>query len=153
MRTQGARGLRPYRNRYEECPVSFLATREPSGRPLLLLAHTDPVYAAVARRYFRQSGWDVVVARTPLEVRRLARQVSATIVVLDTEFRVESGWLTCAKLTDEHPYLTVILSTPHPTARARRLASFVGASDVVDQQAGVSSLVDAVFTAALRAVG
>jgi DNA-binding response OmpR family regulator len=119
----------------------------------LLLAHTDGVYAAVAARYFRQCGWDVVEARSGSEARRLARQLAPTVVVLDSEFRLESGWLTCAKLADEHPYLKVILTTPYPTAEDQRFGAFVGASDVVDRRAGVTRLVEAVFSAALRAVG
>jgi DNA-binding response OmpR family regulator len=119
----------------------------------LILAHTNAVYTAVARRYFRKSGWDVFVARSGSEARRLTRQLEPMVVVLDTEFRLESGWLTCAKLTDEHPFLKVILSTPCPTARNGRFAAFVGASDIVAPQAGVTRLVDAVLSAAVRAVG
>jgi DNA-binding response OmpR family regulator len=119
----------------------------------LLLAHTDVTYAVVASRYFRQCGWDVLFVRSASEARRLAREVDPTVIVLDTEFRLESGWLTCAKLTDEHPCTKIILTTPNATARKRRFARFAGAADLVDVHAGVSCLVDAVCTAALRAVG
>ena len=126
---------------------------DPSPKPCLLLAHTDVTYAVVASRYFRQCGWDVLFVRSASEARRLARELDATVIVLDTEFRLESGWLTCAKLAEEHPSTKIILTTPNATARKRRFARFAGAADLVDVHAGVSSLVDAVCSAALRAVG
>ena len=127
---------------------------EASGaRPELIVSHRDPGQAARLGEVFRQRGFCVHSAHSGLEVRALAQSLVLPTVVLGTEPLEESGWLTCAKLTEEHPYTKVVLTTPNATARKRRFARFAGAADLVDARAGVSSLVDAVCTAALRAVG
>src|SRR5262245_5256484 len=132
MKRHGPHRLRPYRNRPEELPMTLFPPDDPAEKPCLLLGHTNLTYAAVASRYFRQCGWDVLFVRSASEVRRLARELEPTVIVLDTEFRLESGWLTCAKLADEHPSTKVILTTPNATARKRRFAQFAGAADLVD---------------------
>ena len=65
-------------------------------QPCLVLAHPDPVYAAVVSRAFRRLGWDVCPAGTGPEARRLAQLLQAQLVVLDTQLPDETGWLTCA---------------------------------------------------------
>src|SRR5262249_46516108 len=75
----------------------------------LVIAHKDPVYAALICRTFRTLGWDVHLAESGPEVRRLARCLINAIVVLDANLTEESGWLTCEKLLREHPGLKVIL--------------------------------------------
>jgi len=127
--------------------------RETTFRPCLLLAHSDPPYTNVASRYFRQCGWDVRRVESSDEARMLAWEVEPTVVVLETGLWDESGWLTCDKLTREHPGLKVILVGVNPTQRDRRFADFVGAAGLVNRRDGVASLVDAVSSAALRAVG
>jgi DNA-binding response OmpR family regulator len=104
-------------------------------------------------RYLRQYGWDAFQADSASELRRLARCLEPTVVVLDTAAAEESGWLTCAKLRLEYPALKIVLVTGNPVPRKRRFARFVGASELVDRGGGVTQLVDAVFGAALRAVG
>ena len=125
----------------------------PEPRPCVLLAHTDPVYQAVASRYLRQCGWDTVEAASASDLRRLARHLAPTVVVLDTAPTQESGWLTCAKLHLECPALKIVLVTGNPGPRKQRFARFVGASDLIDRGGGVTRLVDAVFGAALLAAG
>jgi DNA-binding response OmpR family regulator len=122
-------------------------------RPCLLLSHSDPVYQAVASRYLRQCGWDVFLTASGPELRRLARHLAPTVAVLDTRLAGESGWLTCAKLRMEQPGLKIVLVSPRPRPRTHRFARFVGASDLIDRRDGVARLVEAVFGAALRAVG
>jgi DNA-binding response OmpR family regulator len=122
-------------------------------RPCLVLAHTDPIYKAVTGRYLHQLGWDVRLADTGTDARRLARGPGPTVVVLEAALPGESGWLTCDKLLAERPGQKVILVSGEPTPEKQRFASFVGAAGLIARQDGVAGLVDAVFSAALRAVG
>lgn len=122
-------------------------------KPCLLLVHPDAMYAAVASRYFRQCGWDVFLAHSGPDARRLVRQLDPTVVVLDAGLAGESGWLTCEKLAWYRPRQKVVLVATDPTPEHKRFAAFVGASDLVNRREGVARLVDAVFGAALRAVG
>jgi CheY-like chemotaxis protein len=109
-------------------------------QPCLVLAHPDPVYAAVVSRTFRRLGWAVAQARGGLEARRLACQLQAQLVILDTELPDESGWLTCAKLTHELPQLKVVLVSPQPTPYEQDFADFVGAA-LFGRQEGTAPLV------------
>jgi DNA-binding response OmpR family regulator len=127
--------------------------QEPDRPPGLVLAHLDPIYAAVASRYFRQCGWEVYLADSGPDARYLAREAGPVVVALDVNLREESGWLTCWKLLREQPRLKVLLVGSHPAPIEHRFAAFVGAAGLVDRRLGVAALVDAVYGAALRAVG
>jgi len=127
--------------------------QEPDRPPGLVLAHPDPIYAAVASRYFRQCGWEVYLAYSGSDARYLARESGARVVALDVGLAEQSGWLTCWKLMREQPRLKVLLVSSHPTPIDQRFAAFVGAAGLVDRRLGVAALVEAVYGAALRAVG
>jgi CheY-like chemotaxis protein len=81
-------------------------------RPLLLMAYVDSAHAAQCGRYFRRHGWEVRLAPTAAEARRILEVASPRAIVLDTELPDESGWLTCAKLTHEDPERKVVLLAP-----------------------------------------
>ena len=110
-------------------------TEATTVRPCLVLAGFDGTIA----RAFRRCGWDVYLAVTGPEARRLARMVEADLVVLRTQLPEESGWLTCDKLTGELPSLRVVLVDPDP--RSASLAEMVGAAAVVDID-GLAALVE-----------
>lgn len=122
-------------------------------RPGLVVAHTDEGYAALIGRSFRKLGWEVHLAHSGPEARRLARVVRPAIVVLDAELTGESGWLTCDKLTREQPSLRVILTGPDRQPQRARFATFVGAAGLVCQSDGVQALVTEVCSRSLPAVG
>src|SRR3954470_19319783 len=84
--------------------------------PHLIIAHNDPNYIAQVSRSFRQLGWRVHSADSGPAARRVARTLAPAGVVLATDLRNESGWLTCAKLTAEQPGLKVLLVTTNPTS-------------------------------------
>jgi DNA-binding response OmpR family regulator len=123
------------------------------GRPALVVAHEDHVFAALVSNAFRQRGWDVHLAHSGPDVRRLARVVGAAAVVLDANLRDESGWLTCAKLTNELPHVRVILVSPGLSAEGCRFATFVGAAGLVNRHAGMRSLVEEVCDPLTPALG
>ncbi len=117
--------------------------------PSLILAHRDGPYAVRAYRSLRQLGWEVHLAASGPEARRLARTLRPTLVVLDTQLEEESGWLTCDKLTRELPDLPVVLVEADPRPDSAAFATFVGASALIDRSDGVQALVDEVLSAAL----
>jgi DNA-binding response OmpR family regulator len=125
----------------------------PGYRPCLVLAHADAGYAATAARAFRRRGWDVYLARTGPEARRLVRMLAADLVVLHTNLDGESGWLSCAKLVAERPLLEVVLVADAPTHLAHRFAAFAGADSLVDGRAGPAALVAEVEGTPLPAAG
>ncbi|MFL5241292.1 MAG: hypothetical protein ACJ8FY_04230 [Gemmataceae bacterium] len=113
-------------------------------RPCLILGHSDPDYAAGASRALRRLGWDVYLAGSGPEARRLARMLSAETVILDTEIPEESGWLTCDKILRDDPALKVFLVSPSVNAVSEDFRSFVGASGLIGYHDGVQALVDEV---------
>ena len=123
----------------------------PDLNPCLVLAHTDIDFAARISRQFRLLGWNVYLARTGAEARRLAQKLAPAVVVLDTELADESGWLLCDKLSREEPAPKVVLIGGRQTPEEERLASFVGAAALVRQQDCISHLVNEVLEAALPA--
>jgi DNA-binding response OmpR family regulator len=122
-----------------------MQTEDTTGyRPVLVVAHEDHVFTALVNNAFRQRGWDVHLARSGPDVRRLAGAVNAAAVVLDANLRDESGWLTCDKLTRELPHLCVILVSSGLSAEGCRFATFVGAAGLVNRHAGIRALVEEV---------
>ncbi len=126
---------------------------DPRIRPCLVLAHGNSAYAASAAHAFRLRGWDVYLARSGPETRRLVRMLSADLVILDAQLPEESGWLTCAKLAGEQPLMEIVLVAEASTPILHRLAAFVGAHLLVDERPDAAGLVDAVASAPLTAAG
>jgi DNA-binding response OmpR family regulator len=121
----------------------------PSLNQCLVLAHSDLGYAARVSRQFRLLGWDVYLAQTGADVRRLTKKLAPAVVVLDVELVDESGWLVCDKLSREQPGRKVVLIAADLTPENERLASFVGAAALIWQQDGISALVSEVLEVAL----
>jgi CheY-like chemotaxis protein len=137
----------------EEIPMLASPDRSALRRPLLVLAYSDSRYAALSCRHFRRLGWEVHLAPNATEARRLARKLKPSIVVLDTDLRDESGWLTCDKMRREIRGQKVVLVSENPTDEGRRLAAFVGAAGLVCRGGGAIALADEVLGSALPAVG
>jgi DNA-binding NarL/FixJ family response regulator len=133
----------------------MLALQEPLSavRPTLVLAHADPLYAALIRQIFVRLRWDVHVSASGAEARELAAELTPSMVILDTELKDESGWLTCAKLTQEQPDLHVVLVADHIGASSHQFAYFVGAAALVARNDGLRALVDEARDVALPAAG
>jgi DNA-binding response OmpR family regulator len=121
-------------------------------QPRLVLAHTDITYAALASRHLRRQGWDVYLAKTGDETRRLARNLAPAVVVLETDLPDESGWLVCDKLARELPGIKAVLVGKRLTQAHARFAAFVGAAGLVRQRDGVAALKEVLGTAHVAAV-
>jgi DNA-binding response OmpR family regulator len=119
--------------------------------PCLVLAHTDIGFAARISREFRLLGWNVYLARTGAEVRRLTQKLAPAVVVLDVDLADESGWLICDKLTRDQSGSKVVLIAADQSPEHERLASFVGAAALISRQDGIAALVNEVLDAALPA--
>jgi CheY-like chemotaxis protein len=113
-------------------------------RPRLVLAYADSVQAAFTCRQLRRLGWEVRLASSGPEARRLVRHNAPDVVVLDTDLRDESGWLTCAKLIAEFPDQAVVLITGQVTAENEEFARFVGATAIVGRDITVPQLLEEV---------
>src|SRR6516162_7335231 len=124
--------------------LHMLALKEsPSPiRPCLVLAHADPMYAALVRQIFLRLRWDVHTASSGTQARELAAELNPCLVVLDAELPDESGWLTCAKLTKEQPDLHVVLVADHIGRSSHAFAYYVGAAALVGRNDGLRALVD-----------
>jgi two-component system alkaline phosphatase synthesis response regulator PhoP len=125
----------------------------PGTPPCLILAHPDAGYEAAIGRGFRRLGWDVYVARSGPEARRLVRMLEADVVILDAELPQESGWLTCDKLKREQPLVQVILVSDNLSPRNHELAAFVGASALVSRTDSLAPLVEELRGPAVPAAG
>lgn len=121
--------------------------------PCLVLAHPHAGPQAVLARGFRRLGWDVYLARSGPEARRLARMLAADIVILHVDLPEESGWLTCDKLVREQPSASVILISDAVSPRNQEMAHFIGARALIDRTDGVVPLVDEILNPAASAAG
>jgi ActR/RegA family two-component response regulator len=112
----------------------------------LVLALPDNLRTEEMRAYFRQQGWDVHIARSSCQVRKLARQFAPAGIILAAEGTDgESGWLTCAKLLMERCRLRVVLMGEEASLKAERQAAFVGAVAYLTQGASVQTIERAVL--------
>ena len=118
-------------------------------RPCLIVAHADPVYAAMTCRTFERLGWDVHQVESGPAVRRLARRVEPALIVLDTLLPNESGWLTCDKLRLEFPEVRVLLVAVDPSYHEANFAVFVGAAALVNRRDGMQALLNEIATVAV----
>jgi CheY-like chemotaxis protein len=101
----------------------------------LVLALNDPARRDALCRLLRERGWNVHVAGSGPEARRLARRASSSIVILDTQLPEESGWLTCAKiaLADTAQRVPRVILVQHgEDAAGEQRAQAVGAAALVD---------------------
>jgi DNA-binding response OmpR family regulator len=106
------------------------------------MALPDLGFAAKCARDFQQLGWEVFLVESGKEARHLARRLSPKVVVLGTQLRDESGWLTCEKLRSERPRQKVYLVAAKQKADSQAFAHFVGASALISQEQGVDTLVE-----------
>jgi DNA-binding response OmpR family regulator len=108
------------------------------------VCHPDVAFVAEIRWQLQRLGWEVQIAASGPEARRLARLISPAVVLLGAEGRQESGWLTCAKLCRELPEQPVVLVADDPERWQRRFATFVGAVRLVGRKQGWHALLEAV---------
>jgi DNA-binding response OmpR family regulator len=111
-------------------------------RPHVVIAHSDTAYVLGAARAFRRHGWDVALAAVGQEARRLAAQLSARLVVLETSLPDETGWLTCAKLTVGDDAPSVVLVADEDEDRDEEFADFAGAARLVTRDEGTEPLLE-----------
>ena len=111
-------------------------------RPHVVIAHSDTAYVLGVARAFRRHGWDVALAPVGQEARRLAAQLSARLVVLETSLPDETGWLTCAKLTVRDDAPTVVLVAGEDEDRDEEFAEFAGAERLVTRDEGIEPLLE-----------
>jgi len=127
-----------------------------SARPITLmresivLALPDVAFAIRVSRQLRRQGWEVYLAASGLDARRLSAALQPQLVVLDTDLPDESGWLTCAKLTCPGPGHKVVLVSGRTSARRAALALFVGAMALVSAAAGSTTVAERVHAAAVQ---
>jgi DNA-binding response OmpR family regulator len=119
----------------------------------MVLAFADTARAALSARHFRRLGWEVHLAAVGPEARRLAHALNPQVVVLDTDLRGESGWLTCAKLTLTANPFKVVLVGDEVDAQQEEFARHCGASALVGRRAGLPSLVEEVHGTVLPTTG
>jgi DNA-binding response OmpR family regulator len=115
----------------------------------MVVAYADSAHAALCARHFRRLGWEVHLASSGPDARRLAYALAPQVVVLDTQLPDESGWLTCAKMMLGDGARTVVLVSAQVTEEQIRQAEMVGAAALVERRGGVPSLVDEVMGKAL----
>jgi ActR/RegA family two-component response regulator len=118
--------------------------QETSLRPRLLLAYADSAYASRIVRSFRRLGWEVHMAATAAEARRLIDVYAPNAVLLEIDLPDESGWSASARIAAAHPDQRVILLGERPEQASARLAA-AGAAALVSRADGMEGLVRAVY--------
>ena len=129
-------------------------TQKPlSFRPRLVLAYADSAHAALSARHLRRLGWEVHLASSGPDARRLAAALAPEVVILDTQLPDESGWLTCAKLTLSRCEFKVVLLTDVVTPEMEDHADLVGAAALVCRGAALPVLAGEVHDTVLPTAG
>jgi ActR/RegA family two-component response regulator len=107
----------------------------------LVLGLGETPYAKAAEAHFTALGWDVTVAKTAKDARKLALKQRAAAAVLAADLGPESGWLSSVKLTRSRPGTRVVLVGKVRTGEMERFATFAGAVGFVAETEGVCRLV------------
>lgn len=104
------------------------------SRPRVVVA--GGVLAGRVAELLRTHGWDVHTAETADAAAHLAEHKHAAAVLLPVVTESESGYLSCVKLLQTRPGLTVILVGRERTAWAEHLAAFVGGTFATEAALG-----------------
>jgi CheY-like chemotaxis protein len=123
--------------------ISLLRKRVRS-RNRVVVSLNDTVFGAWIARRLRRLGWGVHLARSAEEARRLSREFSPQVVVLETRLPDETGWLTCEKILRDDPTIKVVLVASQPERKGQAFAEFVGAAALISQEDGVQALINEV---------
>ncbi len=118
---------------------------ETSLRPRLLLGYADSAYASRIVRIFRRLGWEVHMAASGAEARRLVGVYQPTAVVLELGLRDECGWAVSAQITEAHAGQRVILLARERPDNGHELLRAAGAAALVTSGDGMEGLVRAVY--------
>ncbi|HEY2787214.1 MAG TPA: hypothetical protein VGJ05_19800 [Fimbriiglobus sp.] len=110
----------------------------------LVLGLGETPYAKAAEAHFNTMGWDVQVAKSAKEARKLAVKVKATAVALAVDLGPESGWLSSVKLTRTLPNTRVVIVGKVRTIELEQFARFAGAVGFVAEVEGIARLVKTV---------
>jgi DNA-binding response OmpR family regulator len=125
--------------------VKMYDPQEMSARPRLLLAYADSAYAARVARSFRRLGWEVHLAPSAAEARRLVEVHGPQVMLIELDLPDESGWSACADITSAHPEVrAVLLATTRPENCHERFGAS-GAAALVTRAEGMESLVQAAY--------
>lgn len=122
-------------------------------RPRLVLACATSHHASQTSRHLRRLGWEVHLASSGPDARRLVAALAPQVVILDVDLAEESGWLTCAKVVLEPLAPQVVLVTEAPAAGDYRFARMVGATALLARESGVNGLVAEMRETALAHAG
>ena len=114
-------------------------------RPRMVVAYASSVHASLCARHFRRLGWEVHLASSGSDARRVAHALTPEVVILDTQLPDESGWLTCAKMALETGARKVVIVSPEITEEETRLAEAAGAAALVCRGNGMPRLVEEVI--------
>lgn len=105
------------------------------GQALVCLDPTLPVPAV--KDALAGAGWQVFCAKGGGELRALAMEMEqATILLSDRLLGRESVWLTARKILMAHPHMRVVIVGQRPSAKAERMAHFIGAEFVAFTEIG-----------------
>jgi DNA-binding response OmpR family regulator len=121
---------------------SFTPTRSKSrqvvGRAIVAL--NDGPQTQMVERVLRRLGWAAVRAANADEVRERLKEAPGSVVILAPELADESGWLTCAKLSQPVPSARVLIVGPN-TPRNRMMARCAGAAALLSDPVEVAEWV------------
>jgi DNA-binding response OmpR family regulator len=98
--------------------------------------------ALVIASYFGDLGWDVITAKTGKEARKAAQRTNACLAVLPVRGELETGWLSCAKLTKSGCKPRVVLIGPAWDEEAEQFALFAGAAAYLSDADGPEAILD-----------
>jgi DNA-binding response OmpR family regulator len=111
-------------------------------RPRMVVAYAESSHAALSARHFRRLGWEVHLANSGANARRLTHALAPEVVILDTQVPDDNGWWTCAKVLLANGARRLVLVSPTVTPEEVRLAKSVGAAAVIGRDNEVARLAD-----------
>jgi DNA-binding response OmpR family regulator len=111
-------------------------------RERVVLALNDTVLAAWIARQLRRLGWAVHSTQSGEEARRLRREHSPQVVVLDIQLKDQTGWLTCEKILRDDPTLKVILFSSQSEINGEAFAEFLGSAKWIPQDQGSQAVIN-----------
>ena len=122
-------------------------------RQRVVLGLDDTDFSAWQTRRLRGLGWIAYPTQSGEQARRLCRQHSPQVVVLDTGLEDQSGWLVCEKVLRDDPTLKVILLASQSERDGEAFAEFVGPSKLIRQTQGPQAVIDEIVGTTSAVVG
>lgn len=113
-------------------------------RPILFVDDQEDILRILEREFIRTGDYEVHIARSPAEARRMLQRVAVELVIADVRLGEETGFQLLRDLRETHPGLGMMMMTAYRSPGYRQQADALGVAFFIEKPFAVNTLLRAV---------